>query len=144
MKSAAIFSSVLNPIGFRRNSASWLRYQEPVLTRVSFYSSRYSDDVYVDIALTVCDGPVAKQRLGEWDTLERLDSIIPNGNLIAELIRNDLSPEDADRLKVLLEQEVVPLLVTLGSSRKALEIVEQGNWLRHQCFRAKLEARGCL
>lgn len=139
VKIATILTEVLRPVGFKRTSMSWLRYRKPLLTRVSFYASQYGGPGYLDVAMTISEKPIEKQRAGDWEVADRIFTLIPSGPKIRELLKKELTDQEALFLKIVLQKEAVPLLAELADPMRVAKIIGSGNWLGGSKFVERLD-----
>ena len=139
MKITAVLNEVLRPVGFKRaGGMSWLRYRKPLLTRVSYYGAWYGGPGFLDVAMTISDTPIEKQRAGDWDAADRIFTLIPSGPKIRELLKKELTDQEALILKTVLQEEAVPLLEKLAAPEQAAQIIGAGNWLGRNKFLERL------
>lgn len=139
MKLAAILNELLCPLGFKRTDMSWLRHKNGLLTRVSFYADRFGGPGYLDVALTISELRIDKQRPGDWEAMNRIYSLIASGPQIDTLMKKDLSDDEARRLRYVLASEAIPLLEQLEHPIQVAKIVKTGNWLERNQFMERLD-----
>jgi hypothetical protein len=125
IKITTLLDEILKPLGFKRQSASWTKYRRPLLVRVSYYSSRWGGPGYIDLAFTVSDIEISKQNAGEWDAAERIVNLIPSGKEIEEIIKKEVTPEEAAKLKTILKMEAGPLIGRVVDPKQAFKLVKE-------------------
>lgn len=117
----------------------WLRYRKPLLVHVSFQASQFGGSGYINVTLTVSEVPIERQRMGDWDALNRTRELIPSGQRIDDLLKRELTDQDASVLKAALAEELVPILEQLADPAQAFDIVTKDDWLTRNNFLERLK-----
>lgn len=107
---------------------SWLRHKNGLLIRVSFYADRFGGPGHLDVALTISESKIDKQRPGDWEAVNEIHNLIPSGFQIDPLMKKDLNDDETEKLRRVLVSEAIPFLEKLENPMHAAAIVRTGNW----------------